>query len=370
VITAVAVLAHTAAGTRTRRAHPALVAMAVLLSVIALGFFYAVDTVIITKILLIWTSFFIVVTHVAQLESREIRRMMLALSVAGGVVGVLALTGAGQQEAFEGGAIVTNRAQASFAHPNTLAFFLVLTFPISLVLAVGGELWWRPVAAAAAGLALAGLVLTLTRGAIIGAALSLIVLLWWAPFRRFAGVLLLALALFSVFNAKALTRSQEFSLVSKRLETVTKFSQTSGSRIEIYRKVPQMVADHPFLGVGMGNFAVASPHYGLRDIGGAAFEHAHDAVFTMAVETGLIGLAVFLWLIYLIARTAGRALRNRGSPHFPLALASSSALLGIAGASISDVPYRTNAITAVLFLHIGALVAFERASLTTPRDGP
>lgn len=359
-LTAASVGLRMAAGIRSRHAHPALIGLAVLLAVIAIGFFYAENTVVITKIMVVWTSFVVVAVHVATLGRVEIERALLALAVAGGVVGIVAITGAGQQEALAGGAIVTGRAQAGFQHPNVLAFFIVLTLPGALVLAARGPVWRRSLAGAAASLALAGLVLTLTRGAILGAALSLLVLLWWAPFRRFSGVLLVGLALFSAFNFQRLTQSQEFAVVSKRLETVTNFGSTSGSRLTIWKVVPDMVADHPFLGVGMGNFSVASPHYGLRDIKGTAFDHAHNVVLTMAAELGLIGLALFMFLTYLVARTAVRALRNRGSPDFPLALACSSALLGIAGSSISDVPYRTNAITGVLMLHIGALVAFER----------
>jgi O-antigen ligase len=360
LISAAAIAARMAAGIRSRQAHPALVSLAALLLVIALGFFYATDTVVLGKIMIVWTSFFIVAVHVATLGRKEIERALFALAIAGGIVGVVALTGAGQQQALAGGAVVTGRAQAGFQHPNVLAFFLVLTLPGSLVLAASGPPLRRLLTGTAAGLALAGLVLTLTRGAIIGASLSLLVLLWWAPFRRFAGVLLMAVLVFALFNAHSLERSQEFSIVSERLATVTKFSSTSGSRVTIYKKVPQMVADHPFLGVGMGNFSVASPHYGLRDIQGAAFDHAHDVPLTMAAELGLIGLAVFFWVCFAVARTAARALRNRGAPEFPLVLASTSALVGIAGSSISDVPYRTNAITGVLMLHVGALVAFER----------
>jgi O-antigen ligase len=360
LLTAGAVALRMAIGYRSRQAHPVLISLFALMGVIALGFFYAIDTVVIFKITLVWTSFVVVAVHVATLGRKDIERALFALSIAGGIVGIVALAGAGQQQAIAGGAVVTGRAQAGFQHPNVLAFFLVLTLPGALVLAASGPTWRRPIAGAAAGLALAGLVLTLTRGAIIGAALSLIVLLWWPPFRRFAGILLVGLALFAVFNAKALSRSQEFAIVSERLQTISKFSTTSGSRVEIYKTVPKIVANHPFLGVGMGNFSVVSPHYGLRDIQGAAFDHAHNVILTMAVELGLIGLAVFLLVTYFVARTAVRAVRDRGSPDFPFALASASALMGIVGSSISDVPYRTNAITGVMMLHIGALVAFER----------
>ena len=57
---------------------------------------------------------------------------------------------------------------------------------------------------AAAAIAVAGLALTLSRGGIVGAGISLAVLLAWAPFRRYAGAILLVLSLFALANLGSL----------------------------------------------------------------------------------------------------------------------------------------------------------------------
>jgi len=56
-----------------------------------------------------------------------------------------------------------------------------------------------------------------------------------------------------------------------------------------------MFSDHPWLGVGIGNYAVAYPQYALgrwRDPLG----HAHNYYLNIAAEAGIIGLATYLVL--------------------------------------------------------------------------
>jgi O-antigen ligase len=65
-----------------------------------------------------------------------------------------------------------------------------------------------------------------------------------------------------------------------------------------------MFSDHPWLGVGIGNYAVAYPAYALprwyEPLG-----HAHNYYLNMAAEAGLMGLTaylvagavVFIWVV-------------------------------------------------------------------------
>jgi O-antigen ligase len=64
-------------------------------------------------------------------------------------------------------------------------------------------------------------------------------------------------------------------------------------RIYYYATALQMFATHPLLGVGAGNYQFFDRSYEGQEAGGIA----HNQFLTLAAETGLVGLALFLWLL-------------------------------------------------------------------------
>jgi hypothetical protein len=78
-------------------------------------------------------------------------------------------------------------------------------------------------------------------------------------------------------------------------------------RLLAARGAVAMVADFPFTGVGLGNFAFTFPVY--RDFGGLRFDHAHNDFLEFAAEAGLPALALVLFLIAQLYRRAAAALR-------------------------------------------------------------
>ncbi|MEP7200015.1 MAG: O-antigen ligase family protein, partial [Chloroflexota bacterium] len=57
-----------------------------------------------------------------------------------------------------------------------------------------------------------------------------------------------------------------------------------------------MFADFPWLGVGIGNYGVVYPNYGLREWP-FSLGHAHNFYLNMLAESGLIGLVFYLVLV-------------------------------------------------------------------------
>jgi O-antigen ligase len=285
---------------------------------------------------------------------------------AGGIAGIVALSGISHQQVVAGGTIVSNRAQAGFQHPAVLAFFLLMAFPPALVLGLRGPRGLRLPMLALSVFAALGLVFSLTRGAIIGAFVALLLLMAWKTFRRAALVLILAAVVFCGFNAKALEQTREVSVVGTRLSTIFNGQENrSNPRILIWKTAPKILADHPFLGIGQGNFASVSPHYGLYDVGSLPYNHAHDLFLNIAVETGVFGLAALVWLLVAVGRLIRATLRARDRPTYPLGVGLAAALAGLFASSLLDYPPRTNVIMAAIMVEIGALVALERASKTT-----
>lgn len=94
-------------------------------------------------------------------------------------------------------------------------------------------------------------------------------------------------------------------------------------RIYYYATALQLFATHPLLGVGAGNYQFFDRLYEGEEAGGIA----HNQFLTVAAETGLTGLMMFLWLMVAL-------LRIRKQLHFAVPhLADSHEWLTVAGSA-------------------------------------
>lgn len=365
LVTALAAAVRAVVGERSlqlRAVHPAHLCFAALVVVAALGLFYAADTYVVAKISISWLAFLLVSVVVSRADRDQLERALACLVLAGGIIGVIAVTRSGSQELTAGGQVASGRATGAFHHPNVLAFFLVLTLPVAIGLAARGSGVRRTLMIVAAVAIFAGLLLTLSRSGLIGAAASLIVLLWWPPFRRVISVSLVGVLIFASLNAGAISNNKEVSLVRERVSTVSSTeTRQDNPRTKIYKATLAIIPAYPFLGVGQGNFSIVSPQYGLLDIGGLHYDHAHDILLTIAAESGLIGLALFIAFVLAVGRAAGRALSRRGPP-YPVVLGLVAALVGIMVMGIFEYPPRTNVIMATMLIEAGALIGYSRAA--------
>ena len=344
-----------AARPRPAFAHWAFLAL-VLIS--ATGMAFASDAFTVFRITLMWAIFLVLSIHLTTSNAHELRGVVLAIAVSGIVVSLIAFSGAGEVKLLEGGAIAEHRAQASFAHPAVLAFFLVMAFPCALCLGLAARGPRRWLLLAGAALVLSALMLTLTRGAILAAGVVLVLLLVWQPFRRVIVVLLVSMAVFTAINGDALVRSREASVVTTRLATIGGEEAHTNPRIRIYAGAPAILENHPLLGVGAGNFPEIAGRYDLRDVDGSVFEHAHDVPLTVAIELGLVGLAALCAFAVAVARASIAALRTRDA-RFHLRLAAVGGIVGLTASSILDYPLRTNMIVAVFMLLVGVLMGLR-----------
>jgi putative inorganic carbon (HCO3(-)) transporter len=243
------------------------------------------------------------------------------------------------------------RAYGSFEQPNPYGGFLGLIWPVAAGLAAShalealrrrerppgrlARLWPRAlppldlrrmlyagVYAAAAVLILAGVYVSFSRGAWLGTAAAGIALVLALPRRWWLGLALAALA-----GAAGLGLGQAGLLpgaIAARLADVTEFVAVTDvrgasittenfaiiERLAHWQAAEAMAQDHPWLGVGLGNYAAAYPRYSLINWPNA-LGHAHMIYLNVLAETGGIGLAAYaaLWLgvVALTLRAIGRA---------------------------------------------------------------
>jgi hypothetical protein len=331
------------------------------------GIFVAVETFTVIRIVIDWIAFGIVGLYVSQLPFAAARSVALSLAISGGILGLTTLGNLSEQQVVAGGAIVSNRAAGSFAHPTSLALFLLLSFPLAFAFGLRGPPRLRAPLTIVGVISLIGLILTQTRGAMIGGTIALLwMMIRWQPFRRFAGTTAAILIIAAIFNVGSIASNQSVTVVGDRLSNLSLESE-GDQRVEIWQTTPKIIANHPLLGIGQGNFPYVSPGYGLHDVGGIPFDHAHDVFFNIAVELGLPGLLVLLLIIASLFRTARRALRDRAGPVYPFALAAAASLLAILVNSITEYPLRQNLDLAAILVVIGLLISFERASRPSSR---
>jgi putative inorganic carbon (HCO3(-)) transporter len=361
LLTAACALSHWALRGRPR-VPGSLQALAAMSVAVALSVVGAEDTVVVWKIVLMWSAFTVVAILVANAEPDDLRRVLACLAIGGGIAGFVAVAGGTDQSLVGSGAIATNRAQAGFTQPNVLAFFLVMAVPAAVALSAGRSLGGRLFYLALAGGAVWGLMLTLSRTGLIGTAVALCVLVLWPGFRRVAAVALAALLVFSMFNLDTIAESRQASVVGERLATLGR-SQTvqEDPRWLIYERTPTLIADHPLFGIGAGNYSLVADRYGIRDEGDP-FDHAHNVPLTIAAELGLVGLGVFIWLVVALGRDVWTLVRQRGDPRSGvLGLGVAAALAAVVAPSLGDYPPRTNAIAGTFFVLVGLTAALARA---------
>jgi|SRR5579859_3396367 len=225
------------------------------------------------------------------------------------------------------------RAYGTFEQPNPYAGFLGLVWPIAAGLAWAYLMQARQTrraapALAAAGLAAlaavmaAGLYVSFSRGAWLGAAAAILAMVAVLPRQVWLGVLLVGLGL-GLGWVLAINNLLPASLTTRLAQVGDFVNVTDVTGIEItgdnfaiverlahWQAAEGMVRDYPWLGVGVGNYEVAYPQYSLLNWP-LALGHAHMIYLNVLAESGLVGLAAYsvLWLsvIALTMRTIGRA---------------------------------------------------------------
>jgi O-antigen ligase len=201
------------------------------------------------------------------------------------------------------GALV-GRVTAGFGHPNALGGFLVLLVPL---VAVGALLArrWRLAFAAATVLAVAGVYLTFSRGALLGLVAVPLVMLGLRRSLLVAPLLLVV----------ALTATP--GLLQERFATSSAQGPEAATRYDIWRTAASIWAANPLLGAGPGSFperyaTVRVP--GKQYLPSTQFEpppHAHNLGLQALAEQGIVGLAALLVVLSAAVLTLMRA---RGSP--------------------------------------------------------
>jgi putative inorganic carbon (HCO3(-)) transporter len=192
------------------------------------------------------------------------------------------------------------RAHGFYSIYMTLAGVLVVTLATMLpVIAAAGR---RGVAVALAWVTSAvALALTLVRGAWLGFGAGVLVAL--------AGVRRRWIAVAAVAVVAALLVA--VPRVRERAETIgDPADATTRERLAMADAGLRMLREHPVTGVGLGGVKRLYPVYAPPEAVRRHTSHLHNTPLQIAVERGLVGLALWLWIFVAFFVRAGRVLRR------------------------------------------------------------
>jgi len=221
--------------------------------------------------------------------------------------------------------------------PNELAAMILLLLPLVFALwRCSKRLLARLSLLALMLLALATLILTGSRTALIG--LALILLYYVFNSRHKIVSLALCAVAASILWVTVPQQYQNRYLTTLHFAQGESLDASNELRIRVWETGWQMFLDHPILGVGAGQFPTA---YGstYSRVNHGAWMNAHSLFFQVAGELGLVGLVAVGYFLWQLAKATIFLLRfHADKPEgldYQLALALGAALLGIAFCSIS-----------------------------------
>jgi putative inorganic carbon (hco3(-)) transporter len=264
------------------------------------------------------------------------------------------------------------RVYSYLGNPNLLAGYLLPAVILSLVAVFAWRGWVQK------SLAMTMVVVNLacfrfadSRGGFIGLAVGLVVLVlllryWYGEYLpRFWRMWLVPMLLgfFVAAFVVAFGFSETF-----RLRILSIFAGRGDSsnnfRINVWMAAIKMIQDYPVFGIGPGHdvFNKIYPFYQMPRYNALS---AYSILLEVAVETGIIGLASFAWLLIVIFNTAWSELqrfRQSTSVDGLWLIGAIAALAGMLGHGFVDTVWYRPAVNSIWWLLVGLVASYWTSS--------
>ncbi|HTL90096.1 MAG TPA: IctB family putative bicarbonate transporter [Leptolyngbya sp.] len=276
----------------------------------------------------------------------------------------------------------STRVYSFLGNPNLLAGYLMPAVWLSFSAIFAWKRWLpKALAIVTFGVNTACLLLTQSRGGWIGlvvAALVMVVLLryWWGAYLpRFLRLWALPL----VFGGLAgITVLGILFVTPFRYRVASMFAGSGDSsnafRLNVWRSVIAMIHDRPILGFGPGDL-VFKHIYPLYSQARFSALSAYSVLLEVAVESGLIGLTAFLWLL-LVTFNQGfvqlRRLRAVGDASGFWLMGAIATMAGMLGHGTVDTVWYRPEVSVLWWLSIALVASFyvPQAETTAVEQSP
>lgn len=303
-----------------------------------------------------------VVIKAVMSDRKDIENIITALICSGAFIGLLGilqvLTHIGIPDAWA----IENRATSLYDYPNAVGLFLAPIVAIGAVRFIQSIVKATPshriafkfprnryqiLQLIAILLMLGGIVVAKTEAALVAIPIALVVVSLVAPIanRIKAGIFTT-----SIFGALAIG-----IFVPSIMQKITLHDSSGLVRRAQWSETLTMLADHPFLGVGLNGYSTALVPYHDATFY-EIFQYPHNILLNIWSELGIIGIITFFIGAFLLIRTTWRRRDDM------LILAFSAALLTMMIHGLVDVPFFKNDLAALsMFCVIGMITRKDEA---------
>lgn len=194
---------------------------------------------------------------------------------------------------------------ADFGDANRFGGFMAgMLFIVGCQFLNSTNLWERGLVFLSGGFAANALILTRSRGAMLGLIVGMLVaFIFSSPRHRkiiVVGLLAAGLGIFQLSDEAFVERSTTITRQADERDA------SASSRLEIWEGGLKMLIAHPLLGVGPGNFYQYIGNYQPLHPG----RDAHNTLVRCAGELGLVGLSIFVWLVFNAFRILRQCIRD------------------------------------------------------------
>jgi O-antigen ligase len=234
------------------------------------------------------------VVYLAARAPGGVRRVAVAVLLSAAVpvaVGLLQFSQGGSREIADFG-----RATGTFLHPDPYGIYLGMLVPFALALALARRIEWRWLVLAGVPLAAAALVGSYTRTGWALAVLGVLVL----GVVRHRGLLALAPVALAAIVVAAPSTVERLEDVRDPAEVGRRPANSLQSRVDLWRENLPKARRNPVVGTGLHAIVEESPDEA----------HVHSDFVRALVETGVFGLAAYVWLLAAAVAGCWRGLRR------------------------------------------------------------
>ena len=246
---------------------------------------------------------------------------------------------------------LTTRVYSVFGNPNVLAKYLLSLFPISFALAMHAKDKLKKVFLfGTSACAVLAMIFTFSRSGWIGLLASLSFFTILKDKKLFT--ILLIVILVGTFIVP--------DIVSSRITSVEDTS--SNYRLMVWQETTNIISDFWLTGVGLGYeaFREIYPFY-MIDNNKSPY-HAHNTYLQILVETGIIGLLVFIWLIIVTFKRGIKLIFTSKKDSFVqyIVLGSLSSIVGLLTQGLVENIFYMPKITALFYILVSFIFVAYR----------
>jgi O-antigen ligase len=273
-----------------------------------------------------FVALYIVISQFSD-NQRLLRRIAWTLSLSSGLVALIAVN------AFISGS--ETQARVPYADPNDTAYILATTIPLTLWLFRYPRA--RLLVVALLAVMSASIVLSFSRGALVGLAAALI----WHVLteRRGQTFLLLGAVLVAVATTYLLIQLNPQQVQTGFQNKRNVASANVDTRLDAWSAAARLGSEHPF-GVGPGNFRFHYLQETGRPPGSWNIGVVHNAYLDVAAEVGPFAMVLFiLYLISVFVRAGIARRRGNGPPGLATAVRTALVIACVSACFLSEQYY-------------------------------